>query len=111
MGRSVSAVAARAVKNAEKGQAPVERTGEERLSAIRGSVAAKLFVPIGEVGFLLGLYEARMDFLKDVVNPALEQTRGERDAFAHQVVELQAQIDLLQANADHAANIDHGGEA
>jgi hypothetical protein len=96
MGRSVSAVAARAVKNSEKGSKPAKRTGEERLSAIRSSVPAKLHVPIGEVGFLLELHDALVVFIKDVVNPALEQTRHERDAFAHQLFESQSDFSTFR---------------
>jgi hypothetical protein len=93
MGHNVGDQANRAVKKSEKKSADALRTPEERLSAIRSSLAAKLFVTPDDVRFLLGLYDGRMEFIDQVVNPALETTRHDCDNFAHQVVELQAKLD------------------
>lgn len=46
-----------AVKKSEKHQAELARTPEQRLSAIRGSLAAKLFVTPDDQRFLLALYD------------------------------------------------------
>jgi hypothetical protein len=61
MGRSVSEVAARAVKNSQGGERvkPIsQRTPEERLANIRNLVAGNLSVPNSELRFLLALYDS-----------------------------------------------------
>lgn len=60
MAHSVGEQAARAVKNSEKKTASALRTPEERLSAIRGSVAAKLYIIPDDIRFLLELYDGQM---------------------------------------------------
>jgi hypothetical protein len=49
--------ATREVKKGEKKVADALRTPEERLSAIRGSLAAKLYVTPDDIRFLLALYD------------------------------------------------------
>jgi hypothetical protein len=59
MSHSVGEQANRAVKKSEKKAAVSLRTPEERLAAIRGSVAAKLYVTPDDIRFLLDLYDDR----------------------------------------------------
>lgn len=96
MAHSVGEQAARAVKNSEKKSAAALRTPEERMAAIRGSVAAKLYIIPDDIQFLLERFtQACFD------NVDLQIKCGEALSLnasqATQIAELQAKVEEFRA--------------
>lgn len=95
MAHSVGEQAARAVKNSERKKIEETRTPEAIIKGIRGNLAAHLAVTPNDTQFLLNSYDSLL-FMVTEAGKALDTTRVDRDNFAHQVGELQAQVDRFR---------------
>jgi hypothetical protein len=91
MGHTVGDQAAKAVKKSEKRAADAQRTPEQRLAAIRGSLAAKLFVTPEDQRFLLDLLDQATTIVTTLKQ--LDQ---------HQAVLI---VDLQAKNAEQSGSI------
>lgn len=95
MGHTVGDQANRAVKKGEKKAAEALRTPEERLAAIRGSVAAKLYVTQDDIRFLLEKYDRAHELM--VQNTTLLQNAiVSMDAAYQERDELKVQVEQFR---------------
>lgn len=130
MAHSVGEQAARAVKNSEKKSAEALRTPEERMAAIRGSVAAKLYIVPDDIRFLLekldetfAAYAAQLAIVHtqdalvlelqakvEEFRTVYEQENRNMALKVERVLPTEAEQQAeFQVNADHATAIEDAG--
>jgi hypothetical protein len=98
----------RDAKKSEKKQSDIIRTPEERLSAIRGSLAAKLFVTPTDVQFLLNSYDDQtknLDFAVKASNTSFGINSHNLVDIANQLVAAQQEIETLKAQIEQVRTV------
>ena len=95
MGHNVGDQANRAVKKSEKKAAAALRTPEERLAAIRGSLAAKLFVTPDDQRFLLIIYDQAISDLA-WASGELRNAKTAWEIAESEIITLRAQVEQFR---------------
>lgn len=100
MSHSVSETAARAVKNSQR-KIEETRTPEQIIKDLRLNVKSRLYVAPLDIELVLAKMDMalaennQLTFMVEAADKALITTRADRDRFAHETVDLKAQVATL----------------